>query len=45
MDVTTAIESMYSESISNNGLLLKIDDAYENYTSASINLKAFETLS
>jgi hypothetical protein len=41
MNVTTAVESMYSSSIENNGLLLKIDDAFENYTSASINLKFF----
>ena len=32
---------MYSGSLSNNGFLLKINDAYENYTTASVNLKYF----
>ena len=41
MDVTQAIEGMYSGSLSNNGLLLKIEDKYENYTSASVNLKYY----
>ena len=41
MDVTEAIEGMYSGSLSNNGLLLKIEDTYENYTTASVSLKYY----
>lgn len=41
INVTEAVESMYSGSLSNNGFLLKINDAYENYTTASVNLKYF----
>lgn len=41
MNVTSIIDAMYSGSIDNNGLLLKIQDSYENYTSASINLKYY----
>ena len=41
IDVTSIVTSHYSESLSNNGILLKIEDSFENYTSASINLKFY----
>lgn len=41
IDVSTIIAQHYSGSIPNNGILLKIEDAYEDYTSSSINLKFF----
>ena len=41
MDVTSIITQHYSESLDNYGMLLKIEDSYENYTSASINLKFY----
>jgi hypothetical protein len=43
MDVTSIVTQHYSESLSNYGILLKIEDSYENYTSASINLKYYST--
>jgi len=41
MDITSIVDSHYSSSLSNYGILLKIEDEYENYNSASINLKFF----
>ena len=41
VDVTTIVNSHYSSSIPNYGMVLKIEDTYENYTTASINLKYF----
>ena len=41
MDVTSIVTQHYSESLDNYGMLLKIEDSYENYTSASINLKFY----
>ena len=41
MDVTSIVNSHFSSSLPNFGMLLKIEDAYENYISASINLKYF----
>ena len=41
IDVTNIISSHYSSSLPNNGILLKLEDAYENYTSQSISLKYF----
>jgi hypothetical protein len=41
INVTNAITAFYSSSIPNNGLLLKLEDAYENYTTSSIHLKYF----
>lgn len=41
IDITSIINSHYSGSIPNNGVIVKIDDSYENYTSSSINLKFY----
>lgn len=41
MDVSDIVSSYYSSSLPNYGMLLKIQDTYENYTSASVNLKYF----
>ena len=41
IDVTEIITQTYSGSLVNNGLLVKIEDTYENYTSQSISLKYF----
>lgn len=43
IDVTSIVDGVYSGSIDNNGMLLKIQDLYENYTSQSINLKYFSS--
>ena len=41
MDVTSATKAFASSSINNNGWLLRMESAYEGYTSASIHLKYF----
>lgn len=41
MDVTSIVSSHYSSSLPNYGMMLRIEDTYENYVSASINLKYF----
>lgn len=41
MDITSIVTQHYSESLANYGVLLKIEDTYEGYTSASINLKFY----
>ena len=41
VDVTEMVKGMYSGSIDNNGFLIKLEDQYENYTSASILLQYF----
>lgn len=41
IDVTTIVNAISSSTIENHGILLKLEDTYENYTSASINLKYF----
>lgn len=41
INVTEIIDAIASGSIENHGILLKLEDTYENYTSASINLKYF----
>ena len=43
IDVTSIVNGVYSGSIANNGMLLKIQDSYENYTTQSINLKYFSS--
>lgn len=43
INVTDIVDSHYSSSLPNYGMLLKIEDSYENYTSASINLKYFSS--
>lgn len=43
IDVTNIISSHYSSSIPNNGIALKLEDAYENYLSQSITLKYFSS--
>lgn len=43
IDVTDTITQIYSGSINNNGLLVKLQDSFENYTSQSINLKYFSS--
>lgn len=41
MDITSIVSAHYSGSVANNGILLKIEDQYEDYTSSSINLKYY----
>ena len=41
IDVTDIVTSHYSSSLSNYGILLKLEDSFENYTSQSVNLKYF----
>ena len=41
INVTSIVNSHYSSSIPNYGMVLKLEDTYENYTTASINLKYF----
>ena len=41
IDVTSIIEQTYSGSLSNNGIIVKLQDSFENYTSQSISLKYF----
>jgi len=41
LDVTSFINAISSSTIDNNGLLIKFEDTYENYTSQSINLSFF----
>ena len=43
IDVTNIVAQHYSGSILNNGILLKLDDTFEDYTEASINLRYFST--
>jgi len=41
INVTAAIKQMYSGSLSNKGFIVKLENGYEAYTSASIRLKYF----
>ena len=41
IDITSIVTQHYSGSIDNNGVVIKIQDSFENYTSASINLKYY----
>lgn len=41
IDVTDIVDSHYSSSLSNYGMLLKLEDAYENYVTQSVSLKYF----
>lgn len=41
IDITSIVEQTYSGSLSNNGIILKLQDSFENYTSQSISLKYF----
>ncbi len=41
IDVTTIVASHFNNTLPNYGMLLKIEDSYESYVSASINLKYF----
>ena len=41
IDITSIINAISASSIENHGILLKLEDIYENYLSASINLKYF----
>ena len=41
INITNIVTQHYSGSIPNNGIILKIEDPFENYTSSSINLKYF----
>jgi len=41
IDVTDAINSQYINEIQNYGLLIKLEDTYEGYTTSSIKLKYF----
>ena len=41
IDVTSIVDSHYSSSYSNNGILLKLAPTFENDTTSSINLKYF----
>ena len=41
INVTAAVKQMYSNTITNRGFIVKIQDDYEFYTSASIRLKYF----
>lgn len=41
LNVTAAVKQIYNDTIVNRGFLLKLDDSFENYTSASIRLKYF----
>ena len=41
MDITSIVTQHYSESLDNYGVILKIEDTYEGYTSSSINLKFY----
>lgn len=41
MDITSMVGQWYSGGIGNEGVLLKIQDSFENYTTASINLKYY----
>jgi len=43
IDISSIVSSHYSGSLSNNGILLKLEDAYENYTTQSISLKYFSS--
>ena len=43
INVTGTINSFYSGSIPNNGILLKLEDQYENYTTGSIVLNYFSS--
>ena len=43
IDITSIIDQQYSGSISNNGILLKLQDDLEQETTASINLKYFSS--
>jgi len=41
IDITPIVNAQYNNEIDNYGVLLKLENAYENYTSASIRLKYF----
>ncbi len=43
IDVTNIVSSHYSSSLPNYGIMLKLEEAYENYTSQSITLKYFSS--
>jgi len=43
IDVTNIVSSHYSSSLSNYGIMLKLQNEYENYTSQSISLKYFSS--
>jgi len=43
IDVTNIVSSHYSSSLPNYGMLLKLQNEYENYTSQSISLKYFSS--
>lgn len=43
IDVSNIVEQHYSSSIPNYGILLKLQDEYENYTSSSITLKYYSS--
>jgi len=41
IDITNIVEQTYSSSLNNNGVVVKLQDSLENYTSQSISLKYF----
>jgi hypothetical protein len=41
LNVTDIVDAQFSSSISNNGLLIKLEDSYEDFTSSSIKLSYF----
>ena len=41
IDITSAVSASNSDTLDNYGMLLKLEDTYENYTSASIKLRYF----